>query len=292
MTDRINRKGLDKIDIVIFIVLTLLALLIFYPFYNAVLTSLVSAKTYTVSPAMLYPPEIKWDNFRYMLDSPILWTGYASTLIITVCGTVYGMTVSVMMAYAFSRRYFPGKKLLFRLMLFTLFFNGGLIPTYLLIKNLGLIDTRTGVILLLGVAPFNIILIKSSFEQTPVSLEEAARIDGANDITIFRRIMLPLQLPVIATFSLFTAVGYWNEWFWSMLIINSRDKMTLQLVLRAIVNEASGDVQVMSSVSAEGVFSQGVKMAAVVATMLPIMLVYPFLQKYFVKGILVGAIKM
>jgi len=241
---------------------------------------------------MLIPPEIIFDNYQYLLSGPLIWSGYISTLIIVGSGTAYGMLISLMMAYAFSRRYFPGKKILFKLMLFTLFFSGGLLPLYLLIKNLNLIDSRLAIILMYGMSPFYVIIMKTTFEQIPASIEEAAKIDGANDITIFWRIMLPLQKPVIATFSLFTAVNYWNEWFWSMLIIQSREKMTLQLVLRLILNEAAADIETMSAMTSQAVFAQGVRMAAVVATMLPIMLVYPFLQKYFVKGVMIGAIKM
>ena len=172
-----------------------------------------------------------------------------------------------------------------------MFFNGGMIPTYLQLKNMGLIDSLWGVILPLGVSTYNIIVLKSGFEQTPPELEEAAKIDGANDLIIFFRIMLPLQGALLATFFLFTAVAYWNEWFWSMLLINSGSKMTLQTVLRAIICEATVDADI-SSGDVTDLFSQGVKMAAVVMTMIPIMCVYPFLQKYFVKGVMIGPVKM
>lgn len=139
---------------------------------------------------------------------------------------------------------------------------------------------------------YNIIILKSGFEQTPVELEDAARIDGANDLVIFFHVMLPLQSALLATFTLFTAVGYWNEWFWSMLLINSGDKLTLQPVLRAIVAESSAFEDMSAGEAGSDVFTQGIKMAAVMMTMLPIMCFYPFLQKYFVKGVLVGSIKM
>jgi putative aldouronate transport system permease protein len=171
-------------------------------------------------------------------------------------------------------------------------FSGGMVPTYLLLKNMGLVDKRFSIILLLGVSTYNIIILKSGFEQTPVSLSEAAKIDGANELVIFLRIMLPLQSALLATFTLFTAVAYWNEWFWSMLMINSSGKMTLQTVLRSIVSEASADADIASGEAGLDVFSQGVKTAAVMMTMVPIMCFYPFLQKYFVKGVMVGSIKM
>lgn len=287
-----SRKRLEAMDVVAFVFLTLFALVIFYPFYNALLSSFMTAKEYTLRPVSLFPREVTWDNYAYMLGRQTLGSGYISSIMITSIGTVYGLSISLLTAYAFSRPRFPGKKLLFRLMLFTMFFSGGLVPTYLLIRNMGLINSRWSVILMLGVSPFNIIIIKNGFEQTPAAIEEAAKVDGANDVTTFLRIMLPLQKPLIATFSLFIAVAYWNEWFWSMLLLNSQDKMTLQLVLRSIVSEASGEQDRIAASVAGTTFSQGIKMAAVMATMLPVMCIYPFVQKHFAKGILVGAVKM
>ena len=167
-----------------------------------------------------------------------------------------------------------------------------MIPTYLQFKSLGLIDSRWAIILYCGVSTYNIIILKNGFEQTPVELEEAAKIDGANDLTVFFRVMLPLQGALLATFTLFTAVGYWNEWFWSMLLINSTRKMTLQTVLRSIVAESAAYSDIAAGDTDVDIFTNGVKMAAVIMTTLPIMLFYPFLQKHFVKGVLVGSVKM
>ena len=153
--------------------------------------------------------------------------------------------------------------------MFTMFFSDGMIPTYLQMKALKLIDSRWGIILFVGVSTYNIVILKSGFEQTPVDLEDAAKIDGANDLVIFFRVMLPLQGPLLATFTLFTAVAYWNEWFWSMLLINSSSKMTLQTVLRSIVAEAAA-ADVSTGEADLDVFSQGVKMAAVMMAMVPI----------------------
>lgn len=282
----------EAMDVVAFLFLTFFALIIFYPFYNAVVSSIMTAKEYTLHPVVLFPKEITWDNYRYMFGQSMMYTGYLNTILITGVGLIYGLSISVLTGYVFSRPAFPGKKMFFLLMLFSMFFSGGLVPTYLQIKEMGLINTLWSVILLLGVTPFNIIIIKNGFEQTPLSIEEAAKVDGANDLTTFFHIMLPLQKPVIATFALFIAVAYWNEWFWSMLLINSQDKLTLQLVLRAIINDDVGEQGRMNAAIAETTFSQGIKMAAVIATMLPVMCIYPFVQKHFTKGIMLGAVKM
>lgn len=290
-----RRKKLNHVtvgDVVITIVLTLVCLIIFLPFYNSVVISFETPRAYMSHPVSLYPIEFSLKNYSYLIEKGQMATGYRNTIFITFVGTLYGMCISVMTAYVFSRKYFPGKKVLFGLMLFTMLFSGGMVPMYLQLKNMKLIDTHWGIILPLGVSTYNIIIIKSGFEQTPIELEEAAKIDGANDLTVFFRVMLPLQGPILATFTLFTAVAYWNEWFWSMLLINSGGKMTLQTVLRAIIAEASVDADISYGDVATEIFSNGVKMAAVIFSMVPIMCFYPFLQKYFVKGVMVGAVKM
>ena len=289
---RAKRKPYTIGDILIFIALTLLALLIFTPFYNALVISLESSRGFVLHPVSLYPTEPTLNNYAYVIKNGNILTGYASTIIITVVGTVLSMISMIMMAYVFCRKPFPGSRVLFALVMITMFFSGGMIPTYLQFKSLGLINSRWAIILYCGVSTYHLIIMRSSFQQSPADLEEAAKIDGANDITIFFRVMLPLQSAIIATFTLFTAVGYWNEWFWSMLLINSARKMTLQTVLRAIVAESAAYSDIASGDTDVNVFTSGIKMAAVVMTTLPIMFFYPFLQKHFVKGVLVGAIKM
>ena len=291
LSDKPKRKKWTKGDYAVFIILTFTALMILLPFYNAVVISLETNRAYALHPVSLYPAEFSLKNYQYLIDKGQLGIGFQNTVMITSAGTVLSMAASVMMAYAFSRK-FPGKKLIFLLMMFTMFFSGGMIPTYLQMKALKLIDSRWGIILFVGVSTYNIVILKSGFEQTPVDLEDAAKIDGANDLIIFFRVMLPLQGPLLATFTLFTAVAYWNEWFWSMLLINSASKMTLQTVLRSIVAEATAAADVSTGEADLDVFSQGVKMAAVMMAMVPIMCFYPFLQKYFVKGVMVGSVKM
>ena len=291
LSDKPKRKKWTKGDYAVFIILTFTALMILLPFYNAVVISLETNRAYALHPVSLYPAEFSLKNYQYLIDKGQLGIGFQNTVLITIAGTVLSMAASVMMAYAFSRK-FPGKKLIFLLMMFTMFFSGGMIPTYLQMKALKLIDSRWGIILFVGVSTYNIVILKSGFEQTPVDLEDAAKIDGANDLIIFFRVMLPLQGPLLATFTLFTAVAYWNEWFWSMLLINSASKMTLQTVLRSIVAEATAAADVSTGEADLDVFSQGVKMAAVMMAMVPIMCFYPFLQKYFVKGVMVGSVKM
>lgn len=298
---RSKKRRFDGVDVFVAVFLTLFALLITVPFYNMLLISFASDKTNMANPGLMF---LRFDqftlaNYKYVFDCPILFTGYASTLMITGLGTVYAMAITIMTAYALSRPAFPGRRLFFVLMaLIPMYFGGGLVPAYLNLRDLKLLNSRAGVILMGGVSCFNIIIIKSSIEQMPESLTEAAKLDGANEMNIFTRIILPLQLPIIATFSLFVAVGYWNEWFWPMLILDESAKWPLPLVLRSVVqNSASffksnASTGIASYQRVNEVSGLGTQMATLFLTIAPIMIVYPFLQKYFVKGTLVGAIKM
>lgn len=291
-----KKKKWQNTEIVAMIVLTLLAILIVIPFWNAVVISFESSAEYTKHPFSWLPRKFTLENYKYLLGrGSALLTAYRSTILLTVGGTAAGMTVSTMVAYAYSRD-FPGRKLFFRMMILTMFLGGGVIPTYMLIRNMGLLDTYTGIVLLGLASSYNIIIMKNGFEAVPMDLQDAAMIDGASDMKIFGKIMLPLQKPLLATFSLFTAVGYWNTWYWPLLLLNSGKKSVLQLFLRSIISNASRSnmaAKMLSSVARQSnLFSEGIQMASVFAVMLPIMVVYPFLQKYFVKGVLIGAVKM
>lgn len=288
-----KKKKLEALDIISFIVLTILLIIIVLPFYTAFVTSFTTSSSYARSPVQFFPHEFTLDSYRYVFENASLLTGYGNTILITVIGVVLSMLVSLMTAYGLSYKDYPGKKLMFILVLIPMYFSGGLLPTYLMMKNLDLLNNPWGIILLCGVTPFNIIIIKNGIDQLPDELSEAARIDGAGEIFIFARVLIPLLAPVIATFSLFYAVDYWNEWFWSMLLLTKPDAKTLQIMLRSIVSSSQDAASGSVAAAYDNVaFSQGIKMASVVVAMLPIMLVYPFLQKHFAKGMLVGAVKM
>ena len=205
----------------------------------------------------------------------------------------YGLFCTVTMGYGLSFKDFPGRKAIFLFLVITMFFGGGLLPDYLLAKNLGLINTRWAVILWGGVGVFNVIITRNNIEQIPQELKEAAYIDGAGELTTFFSVILPLLKATIASFALFFAVAAWNDYFWPMLMLQSNDLRTLPLMLRTlIITDTMDTSKYNASISEEmRAFSQGIKMAGVVMTMLPIMCVYPFLQKHFAKGMLVGSLK-
>lgn len=284
----LNRpKAIDYIFILLFIVL---ALIVLYPFYNAVLISLVSENDYVRTPFLLYPKRIVLSSYKYIIKKSVLFTGMKNTGILTAAGVLYNMALTVICAYVLTKE-FPGKKLLLYLIVFTIYFTGGLIPYYLLIKNLGLMDTIASMILPTGINFMYMTVIRRYFENIPVSLIESAKIDGASEIRILYKIVFPLSLPIMATFALYYGVDRWNEWWNGLLFIKTIDKQPLQLILRNIVQDATATNSSASSASGMVPFGDGIKMASTVLSMLPIMCIYPFLQKYFVSGMMVGAVK-
>ena len=265
---------------------------LFVPVYNSVCVSLVSQADYIKTRFMLYPRNITFESYFVVFKNGSIFDGMKVTLIIiTLVGVLYNMLLTVSLAYGFSKE-FPGKKLFMMMIVFTMYFSGGLIPFYLLIKDLKLVDNIFSMILPSGVSIMYMTVIRQNFESLPVELEESARIDGANDLTILFRILLPLSVPILVTFALYYGVERWNEWYNGMLFIRSFEKRPLQLVLRGII-QTTGQAMVTNELEQYNItpFSEGIKMACVVVTMTPIILVYPFIQKYFVSGMTVGAVK-
>jgi putative aldouronate transport system permease protein len=231
--------------------------------------------------------------YRMVLANREILIGYANTIFRTVLGTFLTLLATAMAAYPLSRKEMPWRKRMVFFLLFTMLFNGGLMPTYLVVKGTGLINNRLVYVLPLLVGVFNILIMKNFFQSIPESLAESARIDGANDFSILFRIYLPLSKPILATVGLWTAVFHWNSWFDGLLYVTNNDKQVLQVLLQRIVIENSTEM------IAEGIIDpdllsftpETIKAATVIITILPILLLYPFVQKYFVKGIMIGGVK-
>ncbi len=287
-----KRKKLSAFDIAVFVILTILFLLLVIPFWSIIVTSLSTNEAYIEQPFSLWPKEFTWANYLsvFARGSGLL-IAYKNTIIVSVIGTVLGMVVMTMAAYALSRK-FPGKRAVFMYFLVAMFFGGGTIPTYLNIKNLGLNNTFNGVIMLTLCSVGHVIILMKGFEGIPKEMEEAAVIDGATQIQTFCQVMLPLNKPVIATYSLFTFVDLWNGWYWPTILLTDSKKNLLQVYLRSILGANSILKAEVGSVGAGQTFAIGVQMASVFAVVLPVMLIYPYVQKYFVKGIMVGSVKM
>ncbi len=285
------KKDKDPIYIVTLVLLTLGGFIIFYPFYNAILISFMPLKDYIQSPFVLIPKRLTLKAYLYLFEDGKIIDGYKTTLILVLLGVPFNLLLTSSVAYCLSKPSFPGKKAINAMIIFTMYFNGGIIPLYLLMSSFKLINSLASVILAYGINTFYMIIMRNFFSAIPVSLEESAKIDGANDIVILIHIIIPLSKSIVATMLLFFTVDRWNEWFHAMLFIRDNKQWPLQVVLRTIVNQPLMDFSVTTSALKDSVFSDGIKMAAVVVTMLPVMLVYPFVQKYFMKGVLLGGIK-
>jgi putative aldouronate transport system permease protein len=242
---------------------------------------------------LLAPRGFDLQAYNLVLTNPMVGHGYRNTLFVVVFGTGLNVLMTTFAAYALSRRRLYFKNVVVFLITFTMFFSGGLIPTYLLVRmSLGLKDNLLALILPNAMSAYNMIIMRTSLAGIPDSMEESAKIDGANDFTVLFRIILPLSLPVVAVMILFYSVSHWNAWFAAMLYIDRRELFPLQLVLREIL-VANASEQMMTSVSMEekAFVGETIKYATIVVATLPILCVYPFLQRYFVQGVMIGAIK-
>jgi putative aldouronate transport system permease protein len=290
LADRIFDTGL-----VAFFVL--LAVVMLLPLWTVLMTSLVDTGEYFARSLILWPRRLYLDSYRYIFTAGSeIFTSVLVTAALTVVGSLYSMLVTTSLAYGLSKRALPGGRFFIMVVTVTMFFSGGLIPYYLLIKNLGLMNTFAVLFIPSAVNTWNFLVIKSFFSQLPAELEESARMDGASDIRVFFRIVLPLSLPVLATFMLFYAVSYWNTWWPTTLFIQKKDLFTLQYVLRGMIVENRRPMMMdakarQSGMIGDRLFDEGIKMATVIVATVPILCVYPFLQKYFAKGVMIGAVK-
>lgn len=286
-----RRKSFGDIGLDVFSygMLLLFALATLLPFAN-VLSKSVSEEWAVVSGKVgIFPVGFQLHTMAYVVTSNQFIRSFLISVGITVVGTLLSILVTAITAYPLSKRQLPGISFIMVLFIFTMMFNGGIIPNYLLMKNLGLINSLWSIILPAIVSVFNLLVIKSYYESLPEALEESAKMEGARTFTILFRIILPLSGPVLATIALFYAVHYWNDFFNPMLYINDPSLKPLQLYLRDIVMDADSSSAMNKSVDdLMNVSPEGVRAATVIASTIPILLVYPFLQKYFIKGVLIG----
>ena len=274
----------------LYLVLTLLVFACVYPFLNVLAYSFSGYNAVLSGKVTFYPIDFTISAYQQIIGKQQMWKAMSTTVFVTFMGTGVGLLLTTFAAYALSRDTLPGQKILLGLILFTMYFSGGIIPTFLVVKQLGMYDSLTSLYIPQAMSVFNFIVMRTFFRHLPESLEEAARIDGASDIQVFFKIVIPLSVPIIATIALFYAVQYWNNYFDALLYIQDPDKYTLQLRLRSLLfadelnsgGASESEIQVMS---------QSLKMACVAVSTIPILVVYPWLQKYFVKGVMLGAVK-
>ncbi|MBD2871071.1 carbohydrate ABC transporter permease [Paenibacillus arenilitoris] len=242
--------------------------------------------------ALFYPLGFTLDAYEMVFKNPNILGAFANTLFYVIVGTLLNILLTALGAYALSRRKLMLKNPIMFLIVFTMFFEGGLIPLYLLVQNLSLLDTRWSLIIPTAVSAFNLIIMRTAFQGVPYDLEESAKIDGANDWSVLFRIVLPLSMPVIAVMILFYGVSHWNSWFLATVFLQTRELYPLQLILREIL--ISNDTSSMSVGIASGdqmQIGETIKYATIIVSTAPILFLYPFLQRYFVKGVMIGAVK-
>lgn len=288
----VKKFGDYVLDSTIYIVLICMGLATLLPFAN-VLSKSVSEEWAIVSGKVgLLPVGFQLDTMHFVITSNQFLHSLYISVLITVIGTFASLLITVLTAYPLSKRELPGTNVLIVLFIFTMMFNGGIIPNYLLIRELNLIDHLGSLILPALISVFNMLVVKSYFESLPESLEESAKLEGARNFTILFRIVLPLSGPVMATIGLFYSVYYWNDYFNPMIYINSTSLKPLQLYLQDIVmNADTSSTLDRSADDLMNVPAEGVRAATVIASTIPILLVYPFLQKYFIKGVMIGSVK-
>ena len=286
---RLNRVGV--FDIVIYVIVIITMAITLYPFLNAIAISMSSERAFIVNPYMIFPRDLFWGGYDAILKNPLLYSSYINTIIVAAAGTAIGMTITLLTAFVLSRREFKLRKALSIYMITTMYFSGGMIPMFITIRNLGLYDTLWALILPSCVSVYNTILMTNFLKtDTLYTLQESATVDGASDPRILVHIIIPVSMPSIATIALFYMVGHWNSYFNALLYTRSQKLWTLQLLLREIV--LADNVNLNPTVDLiNQVTVMNIKTASLVVAILPILCVYPFLQKYFVKGVMMGAVK-
>lgn len=285
-----GEKSFEMFNITFMILIMTVTL---YPFLYVVFASISIPSRMIQHTGILYHSlGFSLNSYIYVFENPNIMIGYANTIFYVVVGTGINLLLTAFGAYVLSRKRVYWKNAIMFLAVFTMFFNGGLIPTFLQVKALGLLNSRWSVILPTAINTFNLIVMRTAFQGIPDSMEESAKLDGANDFVVLFKIIWPLSLPVIAVMVLFYGVGHWNDWFQAMLYIRSRGLYPLQLTLREIlVGSSTDDMTTAVGGGDKEPVAQTVKYATIIVATLPVLFIYPFLQKYFVKGIMLGAIK-
>jgi putative aldouronate transport system permease protein len=273
-------------------ILLLWGLILAYPFYNAILVSITPLSVYGRTPFLIYPKKIDLSAYKFVLTQwSRIWTGLEITALVTILGTAYNVVLTVSTAYALTKP-IPGRKFFNYIIVFTMYFSGGLIPFYLLVsRTLHLRNSILSMILPTGIYVVYMLIMRSYIQTIPEELEESAKLDGANEATILFRILLPLCKPMLATVGLYYGVDRWNEWWFGNLFMTKTSLMPLQLHLRNMLQDSSvltSSIPVSMQIT---IFPQGIQMAAILIAAIPIVIVYPFLQRYFVKGLVLGAVK-
>ena len=288
------RQGLGSrvFDTCNMLFMLLLIFVTFYPLYYIFIVSISDGHSVMRGEIGFWPIGANWNTYRLILDDSTMIRAYGNTIVYTVVGTFVNLCCTILCAYPLSKKDFYGRGFFTIFIVITMFFGGGLIPSYLLVQKLGLVNTMWALILPGAISAGNMIIMRTFFQGLPQELFESARIDGANELRILMRLVLPLSMPILATMSLFYAVGHWNSFFPALIYLNEKAKYPIQLLLRNIVvmGQMADQSQELSGNYAS-VTSTNIKYAVIIVVVAPIIMVYPFIQKYFIKGVMIGSLK-
>lgn len=287
-----NKSKSDKIfGAIVYTIMGVVTILCFYPMMHVVFASISDPMQLMLhTGVILHPLGFSLEGYKVVFQNPNIPRSYLNTIFYVLLGTTINMVLSTLGAYALSRKGYMFKKTITLLIIFTMYFSGGLIPSFILIKEMGLYNSVWAIVLPGAISTWNLIVMKTSFQNIPISLEESARIDGANDFVILTKIFLPVAKATMAVMILFYAVGHWNQWFNSMIYFRDREKFPLQLIMREILisNSTSGNTMVDSDTM---FLEEVIKYATIVVSTVPILCIYPFAQKYFMTGVMMGSLK-
>lgn len=274
------------------LIMLLLMFATFYPLYYVLIVSLSDGHAVMRGEVAFWPKGLTFSTYQLIFDDASIWRSYANTVLYTVVGTVINVVCTAMCAYPLSKKEFYGRQFFTLMIVITMFFSGGLIPSYLLIQKLHMLNTMWALVIPGAISVWNMVIMRTFFQSLPNELYESAYIDGSNELTSFLKITIPLSKPIVATMSLFYAVGHWNSFFSAMIYLNEKSKYPLQIILRnmVVMGEMSNQTQELGGIYG-GVTATNIKYAVIIIAVLPIVMFYPFIQKYFVKGMMIGSLK-
>ncbi len=278
---------------IFYMILVLFGFICAYPFLNMIAVSLSKPAYVVANKVFIFPVGIQFANYRILVKDASYIRSYGNTILYTSLGTTSALFFSIVTAYPLSKKTFPFRGVFMKLIVFTMFFSGGLIPTFLVIRGIGMYNTLLAIVIPNALVAWNVIILRTAFMGVPSELGEAVVMDGGSDLQILTRVFLPLSVPTIAVIALYSSVGLWNDFFTPLVYLNDSDRWPLSVMLRQLVLSATGlaEQHKLAEANEEYIVEASYKATALIISTLPILMVYPFIQKYFVKGVLVGSVK-
>lgn len=288
---KIKTKGDKVFDFILYIVMAIVVIIAVYPIWYITVASFSSNNAVTMGKVTVWIEEFTLESYKHVVSQKNLWVAYANTLFYSFFGTAVNMIMTILTGYALSKKWLPGRRFIMLFFLLSMWFGPGMMATYINYRELGMVNNRWGMLIIGAISTYYTILMRSFFESIPEALEESARIDGANDFRILVQIYLPLSTAALMTISLYYFVGHWNAYFWSMILLQDDSKLPLQVLLKKLVVQMTGNSSETANMDFTVMSRETVVYATMVIAVLPMLIVYPFVQKFFVKGVMIGAVK-